>query len=256
VSLLIFAIGAGVSIYQGVRHVIAPVEIEHPYVNYIVLGLAAVFEGGSWLVALREFRADKGELGYLEAAQESKDPAIFMLLFEDSAALTGILLAFAGTGAAQALDLPVLDGVASIAIGVLLAAVAGFLARESKDLLMGERAHVELESSICRMAREEAGIEHANSILTVHLGPRQVVAALSLDFADTLSAAEVKAAVARLEARIRRAHPEVVMVLVKPQDVEDFRAWKGRRRRSRPHSQSGQGRPFSRRNAGFQSLER
>src|SRR5215471_21844797 len=111
VSLLLFVVGSGVSLYEGVQHIRSPVEIEHPLVNYAVLGLAALFEGGSWLVAVKEFRARKGgDTGYLEAAQESKDPALFVLLAEDSAALLGILIAFAGTGAAQLFDAPALDG--------------------------------------------------------------------------------------------------------------------------------------------------
>jgi cation diffusion facilitator family transporter len=226
VSVLIFVIGAGVSVYQGVQHILDPIEIEHPLVNYIVLAVAALFEGVAWYVAFREFRARKGNLGYFEAAQKSKDPAIFILLFEDSAALIGIVFAVAGTAAADGYGMPVFDGVASIAIGVLLATVAGFLARESKQLLIGESAVPELNASICELARAQSGIEHANSLLTVQLAPRQVVAALSLAFADSSTTREIEETVARLEARIRKAHPEIVMVLVKPQSAESYRAAK------------------------------
>ena len=223
VSLLLFALGAGVSLYEGVQHIRSPVEIEHPLVNYVVLGLAALFEGGSWGIAMKEFRARKGDTGYLEAAQESKDPALFVLLAEDSAALLGILIAFAGTGAAQFFDLPELDGMASIAIGILLASVAAFLARESKQLLIGESADPEVNEALCALARQEPGVRHANGILTVHLGPRQIVAALSLDFEESLGAREVQETVARLETRIRRAHPEIVVLMVKPESVEAYR---------------------------------
>jgi cation diffusion facilitator family transporter len=223
VSLLIFALGAGVSIYEGIRHVLEPRPIENPVVNYVVLALAAIFEAASWSVALRTFRAEKGNLGYLEAAEQSKDPAVFIILFEDSAALLGILFALAGTAAAHALDLPVLDGVASIAIGCLLAAVAVFLARESKQLLIGERARPALTRSLCSIARSEPGVEHANGLLTVHVGPRQVVAALSVDFSDSLSATGVEQVVARLGERVRKAHPEVVLFLVNPQSADAYR---------------------------------
>jgi cation diffusion facilitator family transporter len=220
VALAVFALGAGASVYQGVRHIRSPVPITHPAVNYVVLGLALVFEGGSWWVALREFRAAKGEVGYLEAIRQSKDPTTFTVLAEDTGAILGILMALAGTVAAHVLDRPVLDGVASIAIGVLLGMIAVVLARETKGLLLGEPASSALVSSICAMARAQPGIVRSNGLFTVHIGPRQVVAALSVDFEDTLSAREVERIIAALEERVRKTHPEVVSVLVKPQKPE------------------------------------
>jgi divalent metal cation (Fe/Co/Zn/Cd) transporter len=194
-------------------------------VNYAVLALALVFESGSWGVAFTQFRAAKGDLGYLEAVRQSKDPATFIVLAEDTGAIVGIMIAFAGTVAAHLLERPVFDGAASIAIGVLLGLTALGLARETKGLLIGEPARSELVSSICRMAREQAGVERSNGLFTVHLGPRQVVAALSVEFEDTLTAAQVESIVADLEDRVRKVHPEVVSVLVKPQksDRADFR---------------------------------
>jgi cation diffusion facilitator family transporter len=230
VALLIFALGAGVSVYEGVSHVRRPTPIESPLVNYIVLGLSFLFEGGSWCVALREFRAAKGDLGYYEAVHESKDPTTFMVLFEDSAALLGLLIAFAGTYVGDMLDLPVLDGVASIGIGAVLAITAIFLARESKGLLMGEEAHPAVVRSIRRIASEQPGVERVNGILTVHLAPRQIVAALSLEFADDLPATEIEAVVASLEQRIRAAHPAVFTVFVKPQTAGLFQQARQRMR--------------------------
>src|SRR6267142_1641918 len=112
VTLLIFAFGAGVSLYQGIRHIVAPVPMSHAIVNYVVLGLALVFEGASWGVAIKEFRAVKGKRGYLEAVRQSKDPTMFMVLFEDTAALIGVMIALAGIAASQALGRPELDGAA------------------------------------------------------------------------------------------------------------------------------------------------
>src|SRR5437867_10965299 len=144
VTLLIFALGAGVSVYEGVSHVIAPVPISNSIVNYVVLGLAFVFEGISWGVAIKEFRSAKGKRGYFEAVRQSKDPAMFMVLFEDTAAVIGVLIALAGIGASETLGLPILDGVASIGIGIVLAVVAMFLAREAKGLLIGEPAEMDV----------------------------------------------------------------------------------------------------------------
>jgi len=225
VALLVFALGAGVSIYEGVTHVLHPVAITRPAVNYVVLGLALLFESSSWWVAFRAFRAARGGLGYWEAIRRSKDPTTFTVLAEDTGAIVGILLALAGTVAAERLQRPVLDGVASIAIGVLLGVIAIVLARETKGLLIGEPARSELVSSICRMAREHAGVEGSNGLFTVHLGPRQVVAALSLEFDDSLTAVQVESIIADLEGQVRARHPEVVSLLVKPQRPEraDFR---------------------------------
>jgi len=217
VTLVIFGLGAGVSIYEGVLHVLSPAPMTNPVVNYVVLGLALVFETGSFAVAVKAFRARRVRRGFLEAVRDSKDPTIFIVLFEDSAALVGIGLALVGVAASEVLRLPVLDGVASIAIGVVLALVAAYLARESKGLLIGEPAESGVVASICAIARAQPGIEHTTGLFTVHLGPDQVVAAISVDFTDDLSAGDVEAIVATLEERVRKAHPEIVSLLVKPQ---------------------------------------
>jgi len=224
VALVIFGVGAGLGIYEGILHVITPVKIERPVVSYVVIGLALVFEGGSWRVAFKEFRAAKGkDDGYLETARLSKDPTSFMVLFEDSAAVIGLLIALAGTIATETLHLPVLDGVASIAIGILLALVAAFLARESKGLLIGEPAGRELVADICRIARAHPGVERSNGLFSVHLGPRQIVCAISVDFQDDIPAGEVERIVDAVEERVRGAHPEIVSLLIKPQSEEAFR---------------------------------
>ena len=224
VAVLIFGLGAGISLYEGIQHVFAPHPIEHAVVNYVVIALALVFEGASWRVAYREFRrSNRKDAGLIEAAVQSKDPTTFMVLFEDSAAVIGLLIALAGNVAAETLDAPVLDGVASLAIGVLLGVVAAFLARESKGLLLGEPAQSEVVRGICAIAREHPGVERSNGLFTVHVGPRRVVAAVSVDFRDDLTAADVERIVAEIEQRVRAAHPEVVSLLVKPQSADGFR---------------------------------
>jgi cation diffusion facilitator family transporter len=233
VSLLIFALGAGVSTYEGIRHVMNPVEIESPLVNYGVLGLAAIFEGVSWVFAFREFRRRKGERGYLEAAVQTKDPTTLIVFLEDSAALLGIAIAALGTYAAQALGDPVYDGIASIAIGVLLAAVAVFLARENKQLLIGEAARPALVRSLAKIARADEAVQELNGMLTFQVSPMQVLVAWSLHFRDGLDTDAIELAVERLEQRVREAHPDIIMLLVKPQRpdayrraVEAHRRWK------------------------------
>jgi cation diffusion facilitator family transporter len=223
VALLIFALGAGVSTYEGIVHIHNPEPIHDPLVNYIVLALSFIFEGASWWVALKRFNVAKGELGYYEAFRRSKDPPSFMVLFEDTAALVGILIAAAGNIASVSLSEPVFDGIASIAIGAVLGATAILLARESKSLLIGEQASTELTRSILEAAAGEPSVSRPNGVMTVQLAPDQIVAALSLEFTDKLRAPEIENAVVAIEQRVRAAHPEVVALFVKPQTDETFR---------------------------------
>ena len=223
VALLIFALGAGVSVYEGIDHIRHLEPISSPAINYIVLALAFIFESASWVVSWRQFKAAKGALGYYEAFRLSKDPPSFMVLFEDSAALAGILIAGAGLFAAVQLRRPVFDGVASILIGVVLAAIALLLARESKSLLIGEHADAELSDSILRVAGAEQSVTRANGVLTMQLAPDQIVAALSLDFEDHLTAAQIEDAVIDIERKIRESHPQVVALFIKPQTDKTYR---------------------------------
>jgi cation diffusion facilitator family transporter len=223
IALLVFALGAVASIYHGILHVKNPEPIRDALVNEVVLGLAFIFEGASWSVALKHFKAIKGTQGYYAAFRSSKDPPAFVGLFEDSAALIGILIAAAGTFAAGWLDMPVLDGVASIIIGLVLTATAALLARESKSLLIGERADRVLSDALLRIAEAASPNAKANGVLTVQLAPDQILAALSMEFPDALRVPEVEAAVAEIELQVRAAHPEVVTLFIKPQTADAFK---------------------------------
>ena len=220
VSLLVFALGAGVSVYEGVSHLLHPEPMERPLVNYIVLLASMVFEGISWVIALRDFRAHKGELGYFQAFRRSKDPTTFTVLFEDSAALLGLVIALAGIGAAQWLAMPRLDGVASIAIGTVLAISSLLLARETKGLLIGESAHPQVRDAILRIAGADPDVRSANGVLTVQMGPDEVVAALSAEFRDALDTTQIEACINRIESAIKTTHPAVSILFVKPQALE------------------------------------
>jgi cation diffusion facilitator family transporter len=224
VALLMFTLGAGVTFYEGVHHILDPHAIVDPHVSYIVLAVSAVFEGATWWIALREFHKTKGSAGYYEALRRSKDPPSFMVLFEDSAALVGLFVAFFGTLAASYFEMPVLDGVGAIGISLVLAATALMLARESKGLLIGEPASSRVSNSILYIAKRIAGIERANVVFTVHLSPDQIVAALSLEFADSLMTSEIERKVAELERAIHEVHPEVIAVFIKPQTTGAFQS--------------------------------
>lgn len=223
VAILIFGLGAGLSILEGINKVRQPHVIENAWVNYAVLALALVFEGAVWIAAFREFRKNKSSRGWLNAFRSSKDPAVFTVLLEDTAAMFGLLTAMVGVASSQALDMPVLDGVASIAIGVILAGTAAFLAHECQSLLTGEGVAPEVRESIRRLASAQAGVVRLNEALTMHFGPRDVLVALSLDFDDGLPAGKVEAVVTEIERRIKAAHPEVTRVFVEAQSFDAHR---------------------------------
>ncbi|RUU77929.1 cation diffusion facilitator family transporter [Mesorhizobium sp. M7A.F.Ca.MR.362.00.0.0] len=227
VALLVFALGAGVSFYEGVIHMMAPEPVANAEVTYIVLGLSFLFEGSSWWVALKEFRQQKGKQGWLRAVQSSKDPSVYTVLFEDSAALLGLIVAFVGILAAEVLEMPELDGAASIGIGLILGATAIFLARESKGLLIGEPASPEVQMKVLAIAQQDPAVQRANGVLTVHMGPAEIVAGLSIEFEDHLTAPEIEACVERLEAQLKKEMPEITRLFVKPQTTG---TWEQRRK--------------------------
>jgi cation diffusion facilitator family transporter len=224
VALLIFAVGAGVSFYEGIVHLKDPEPMQRPIINYIVLGLSLLFESGSWWVAVRSMRAEKGDQSYWQAITRSKDPPKFMVLLEDSAALIGILIALAATWASVTFHEPRFDGIGSLLIGIVLAAVAIFLAKESKDLLIGERADPAMQQGIISIAQGMEGVLRVNGLLTTQMAPTEVVAALSLEFEDGLTIMQVERIVADMEAAIRKQHPEITSLFVKPQTPQVYQA--------------------------------
>jgi divalent metal cation (Fe/Co/Zn/Cd) transporter len=224
VALLVFAAGAGVSAYEGVQHIRQPEPATHHVLSYSVLGISILFEGASWWVALREFRRTKGRLGYFEAFRRSKDPSTFTVLLEDSAALLGLGFALAGLVAAQLLDMPVLDGVASLCIAAVLALTAFLLARETKGLLVGEPAHPAVAERILAVAETDADLRRANGVTTMQMGPEQVVAMLSAEFEDDRHTPQIEACITRIENAVKREYPELVALFVKPQTPEVYAA--------------------------------
>ena len=217
VAILIFAVGAGVSIFEGVHKLFEPTPVTNAYINYIVLGTAFMFEACAWWMALCEFKRVKGKMGYMEATRKSKDPALFTVLFEDTAAMVGIVVAFVGIYLGQIIGLAWMDGAASIIIGIILAIVAALLAYECKGLLVGESASDEVIESIAKLIKNHSSGTTVNELLTMQLGPRDVLVTISLDFADGLSAVDVERYVSDLEAKIKSAHVEVKRVFIEAQ---------------------------------------
>ena len=171
VAILVFALGAGISIYEGIRHIIHPQPIINPMINYIVLGLAMVFEGFAWFFALTEFTKTKGKWGYVEAVQRGKDPTLFVVLFEDSAAMLGLFVAMLGLLLTQYTGILIFDGIASVVIGLILAGTAIWLAYETKGLLIGESANKSVVEGIRKFVNLHTEVRTTNEVVTMHMGP-------------------------------------------------------------------------------------
>ena len=214
VAILIFALGGGISIYEGIKHIQHPSVITDPTINYIVLGLALIFEGFAWYFAFREFRKAKGKWGYIEAIQHAKDPSIFIVLFEDSAAMLGLLVAFAGIALAQYTGIAMFDSIASIIIGLILLGTSIWLAYETKGLLIGESADKEVVLRIRKMLIKNQIIEHVNEVLTMHMGPDYILANISVDFRGSSSADEIEDTIATLTARIKKDSPQIKRIFI------------------------------------------
>ena len=218
VAILIFGLGAGVSVYEGLHKIQNPHPIVRPLVNYGVLAFAIVFELAAFSVAFRECRKTMGDRGFLAELRRSKDPALFTVLFEDGAAVLGLFVALLGIYLSDTLGLPVLDGVASVGIGIILAVTAAMLAYECKGLLTGEAAHPEVVAKIMDLLSKEQDITAVNEVLTLHFGATEVLLNVSLDFSDQLTSADVEAIVDRVEAAIKEAAPEISRVFIEAQN--------------------------------------
>lgn len=214
VAILIFAVGSGISIYEGIHHLIHPAEMKDPTINYWVLGLAMVFEGFAWWMAFKEFNLTRRGQSYFETVKRAKDPTIFVVLFEDSAAMLGLLVAFLGILAGQITGNPYFDGAASILIGFILAGTAIWLAWETKGLLIGEAAEPRLVKAIREQASQLPQVVEVNEVLTLHMGPDFILVNMSVDFADHATAGELEEAVAVLDAAIRSKHSRVKRVFI------------------------------------------
>jgi cation diffusion facilitator family transporter len=214
VAMILFGLGGGMSLYEGITHILNPHALEDPLWNYITLAVAVVFEGISFLIAVRALLRAKGRDTILEAIHTSKDPTVFVVLFEDAAALVGLALAFLGVYLSHRLDEPRLDGVASILIGLVLAAVSMVLAYESKGLLLGESADPATVRQIQQLVTADRDVQQARKPLTMHLGPQEVLVNLDVEFRPGLTSSELAAAVDRLEQKIRASAPQIKRIFI------------------------------------------
>jgi cation diffusion facilitator family transporter len=223
VAILLFGLGAGVSIWEGIQHILHPREMVKPFIAYTVLLISLVFEGISFSIALKEFNKIRNGLSYLETARRGKDPTFFVVLFEDSAAMIGLLAALGGVALTQITGSPVWDGAASIIIGMVLATAAIFLARETKGLLIGESADESVVEAIRQCVTSHSNIDHVNEIATLHMGPNFIVVNLSLDFSDGLSSAELEALVSAMSREIKGVDKSIRRVFIEAESRYNHR---------------------------------
>jgi cation diffusion facilitator family transporter len=214
VAVSIFGIGGGMSVYEGVTHMLDPAPLSDPTVNYIVLGAAMLFEGLSFTVAWRTFRHSKGAVPTLAAIHRGKDPSLFTVLFEDTAALLGLLVAFLGIFLSHTLHQPVYDGAASVVIGVILIVAALWLAYESKSLLVGEAADPEIVAAIREIAVAHPAVRDVAAVLTMYLGPDDVLVTMEAVFTPGVTAEEMVEAIREIEQALAARHPQVRRVFI------------------------------------------
>ncbi|WP_158828067.1 cation diffusion facilitator family transporter [Mucilaginibacter lacusdianchii] len=219
VSLLFFALGGGFSIYEGIEHLMHPEEVKNPIWNYAVLGIAFVFDGISFITALKEFNRQRGSMSFWRAIHVSKDPSTFVVLFEDAADVIGILIAFTGILLGQLLHNPYIDGIASIMIGVLLTVVAILLVRESRSLLMGESADPDELKQVTNIASEHNDVEQVAQCLSMYLAPEEIILVLKMHFREGISSEQLAGSIETVRRNIQEQYPHYKQLFIEPVKV-------------------------------------
>lgn len=219
VSILIFGLGGGLSIYQGILHILDPEPPGDPGWNYAVLIFSAIFEGTSLIIAIKAFNRTRGELSFWKAVVKSKDPTSFLVLFEDGAAVTGLAIVFVMMQLNHAYNLPVLDGVASVLVGLLLVFVSLILARESRSLLMGEGISPETQKKIIAIAENDKAVIKVANVLSTYQSPEEIMLMLIIYFKEDLDTEDITGSIDRIRTAIKREYQLVEFVIIQPQTL-------------------------------------
>ena len=214
VAILLFAFGGGLSIFEGIKHLSHPEPIKSVYINYIVITFALIFEGGAWYIAFKEFKKTTKRFHWFRSVNRAKDPAMIVVLLEDTAAMIGLVIAAIGITASTYFNLPIIDSISSILIGSVLLIVAIWLAYESKSLLVGEAANPETIEKIKAIVLSTNEIVDAKNIMTMHMSPNQILLNLEVDFAEQLNSTDVENSVSALETEIKQIIPEINWVFI------------------------------------------
>ncbi|WP_347156689.1 cation diffusion facilitator family transporter [Pontibacter chitinilyticus] len=224
VSILVFSLGGGMSLYEGISHIKHPEPLQDPFWNYIVLLVAFLFEGASFYIAVKKFMESKGPGSFWQELHQSKDPTLFAVIYEDGAALSGLLIAFAGVFLGHYFQNPVFDGAASILIGVVLCFVAVLMVIESKNLLVGESAETGMVRGIQQLVNQDPDVHSLQQPLTMHMAPNEVLLALDVQFHTHLNGSNLPEVVNRLENNIRQQFPEVRRIFIEARNLSNHEA--------------------------------
>ncbi len=221
VAVYIFGAGALLTVYEGISRLRHPEPPQHLGWNYLVLALSAAFELYSWRISYRELnlRKDPDESTWDEIIG-SKDPTIFTVFLEDSAGIAGTVLAFLGLFLGQTLHSRDFDPAASILIGLLLAAVALLLGRESGALLIGERTNRAVIRRVKKIITADPAVEQAGDILTMQLGPNQVFLTVDIRFRRGLDVQQLESAIDRIESQIHQQEPTIEKIYIEADSLK------------------------------------
>ncbi|MEO6824554.1 MAG: cation diffusion facilitator family transporter [Nitrosospira sp.] len=214
VAMVLFGVGGGMAIYEGISHIMHPRPLEEPFWAYVILGISMVLEGISWSFALRALLAEKGNHSLWQSLRRSYDPSVLTVLLEDTAALIGLTAAFIGVYLTHHFRNPYFDGAASIVIGITLCVVSMVLIRESKGLLVGEAATPEVVASVTALVLNEPTVIAVNQVLTLVFGPEEVLLNIEAQFVPSLSMIELAEAISRLECAIQQNHPRIKRIFI------------------------------------------
>jgi cation diffusion facilitator family transporter len=219
VAVLIFGLGGGVSFYEGIQHIRNPEPMRDPTWNYVVLALAALFEGTSFFIALRQFKAQARGVPFWQALGQSKDPTTYTVLAEDSAALVGLAVAALGIYSSHRFDLPVLDGAASVVIGLLLAGVAVLLISQARGLLIGEGIRPETARAIRSLAMEQPSVSDVGRVLSMYIGPDEVLAIVDVNFKEGTATGDAADAISAIEQKVRARFPLIRRIFIEASEA-------------------------------------
>lgn len=223
VSILIFALGGGVSMWEGIRAVgeVGPNTVmEDPTVAYIILVISMAIEGFSLSVAIKQFNAARGSKKPVQFIKEAKDPSLYTVVLEDTAAELGLVIAFLGLFLGHLFNNPYLDGIAAICIGVLLALVAIILLSETKGLLIGEGLNMEELEAVKQVVEADESIVRCGRILSMYMGPDSLVINIDANFDPTKTANEVFASIDRIESQIKERFPQTKSVFIEAENLK------------------------------------
>ena len=220
VAVLIFALGGGIALYEGIESLFHPKKLEHVAWNYVVLILALIFEGSALRVALKEFNATRGKKSFFKGLVDSKDTSTAAIVIEDSAALIGLAIALVCVALGQLTGIEYFDGIGSVLIGLLLIAVSLFFAVECKDLLVGEGLIKEDIAKVTDILSNEKNVTAYKRPLSLYFGPQEVLINLDVNFVDELTSDEIEVTIDRIESNIKKELPMVNRIFIEAETIK------------------------------------